>query len=231
MRGFCRSGAQLAENSPGPLLGMELIRRQSLKQQRITDAHEFDSHKLFPSDYIVITLAPRGANLIRSYCSMGDKFNSVFFLRSHRYGSATGIAIMVGRMEPVKKSRGRLPRKLSGCRDVFGDGARLGNRVSVFPHAGQVHLNGFAHQLGSFFHGGASGDASWKVRNVRAVATSGLFEQNGVSHHFNPACFRMLFRVFGSRSIEGWPAIVTRPFLVGCLYWQWLPPKFARSHP
>src|SRR5437899_2555101 len=33
----------------------------------------------------------------------------------------------------------------------------------------------------------------------------------------------MLFRVFGCRSLLGWPAIVTRPFFVGCLYCRWLP--------
>lgn len=113
----------------------------------------------------------------------------------------------------------------SGWRDVFGDRAGLGDRVSVFPHAGKMHPDGAAHQLGSLLLCGASRDASWKVRNVRAVASPGLFEEDGVSHFFNPACLKILFRVFGSRSIEGWPATVTRPFLVGCLNWRWLPSK------
>jgi hypothetical protein len=71
-------------------------------------------------------------------------------------------------------------------------------------------LNSLAHELGGFFLCGAGRDASWKIRNVRAIAGSGFFEQDGVSHfNFSPACVKMLFRVFGSRSIDGWPATVT----------------------
>jgi hypothetical protein len=47
---------------------------------------------------------------------------------------------------------------------------------------------------------------------VRTVAGRGLLEKDGVSHHFSPACFKILFCVFGSKSIDGRPAIVT-PFL------------------
>jgi hypothetical protein len=78
----------------------------------------------------------------------------------------------------------------SGCRDVFGNGAWLGDRVPVFPHAGQVHLNGFAHELGGFFLRGAGGDATAKVRDVRAEPGGGLLEQDGVFHQFKPACFK-----------------------------------------
>jgi hypothetical protein len=52
---------------------------------------------------------------------------------------------------------------------------------------------------------------------VGAVTRGSLFEKNCV-FHFNPACFRILLCVFGSRSIEGCPAMVTRPLLTGCLY-------------
>jgi hypothetical protein len=100
---------------------------------------------------------------------------------------------------------GMRPLHFSGCRDVPGNGAWPGNRFSIFPHACQVHLHGLAHEFGGF-HFAAGRDASWKVWKVRTVAGRCLLEQDGVSHRFSPACFKMLFRVFGFNYIEGWPA-------------------------
>src|ERR1017187_4681299 len=97
-------------------------------------------------------------------------------------------------------------------RDVLRDRLRFWNWLSVLYHASQVHSDGSANQVSGLFECGAGSHASRQIRHVRTVAGLRLFEQNGISH-FSPACFRILFCVFASRSIEGWPAIVTRPFL------------------
>ena len=47
----------------------------------------------------------------------------------------------------------------------------------------------------------------------------------------SPACLSTLFNVPGETSWLGWPAIVTLPFLVGCLYCRWLPRVTTRYQP
>lgn len=96
--------------------------------------------------------------------------------------------------------------------DAFCDRLRFRNWLSVFQDAVYMHSDGPANEVNCFFERRSRSDASGQIRHMRTIACPGLFEQNGVSH-FSPACFRILFCVFGSRSIAGCPAIVTRPFL------------------
>ena len=53
-------------------------------------------------------------------------------------------------------------QRSSGSRrdDVFGDGLRLRNRLPVFPHAGDMHADRAANQVGSFFERRAGSDTS-----------------------------------------------------------------------
>jgi len=74
----------------------------------------------------------------------------------------------------------------------------------------------------------------------RLLSTSALSEVNirrriafqiCVIAHFNPACLRILFCVPGARSSLGFPAIVTTPFFLSCLYCRWLPRVRSRYQP
>src|ERR1035441_10065826 len=94
--------------------------------------------------------------------------------------------------------------------DVFCSGARLRYRITVLSHFFQVHLNSAAHEFCGFLESEAACDTARQVRRVGAVSRSRFFVDNQVLHGFNPACSRMLLRVFGAASSEGWPAIVTR---------------------
>src|SRR5713101_6404477 len=52
--------------------------------------------------------------------------------------------------------------------------------------------------------------------------------------HFSrlsPACFSMAFKVPGGTSKLGFPATVTVPGLLACLYCRWLPRGRASRHP
>src|ERR1035437_3668231 len=120
----------------------------------------------------------------------------------------------------------------NSCRrrlDVFCSGARLRYRITVLSHCFQVHLNSAAHEFCGFLESEAACDTARQVRRVGAVSRSRFFVDNQVLHGFNPACSRMLLRVFGAASSEGWPAIVTLPPIPyrghsGC----WIVRGFAR---
>ncbi len=91
----------------------------------------------------------------------------------------------------------------------------------------KVKLDGLADFPFDFVDSGSGSDASGKVRNIGRVIRSGVFDNDRVAHgspHFpSPACFRMLFSVPGANSSLGLPGTVTRPGLIGCLNWRWLP--------
>src|SRR5260370_14652503 len=46
-----------------------------------------------------------------------------------------------------------------------------------------------------------------------------------------PACRRMLFNVPACKSALSLPGTVTRPFLILCVNWRWLPLVATRVHP
>lgn len=75
------------------------------------------------------------------------------------------------------------------------------DRVLRLPHAGQVHLNGFTHEVGGFIPWWGQWRSILGGRNGRAVAGGSLLEQDGrISFYFSPACFRILIsRVFRSQ--------------------------------
>src|ERR1700682_1726050 len=50
-------------------------------------------------------------------------------------------------------------------------------------------------------------------------------------YFFKPDCLRILFNVPGAKSSLGFPGTVTRPGLLGCLNWRWLPRVTAKYQP
>src|ERR1039457_5358492 len=117
----------------------------------------------------------------------------------------------------------------SGGLDYIRQGSRMRDRFPVFPHSLQVQSHRLPHPALSKFQRSARCDTPRKVRNVSAVPGLGLGVNRGVLgvfhvHYFRPACLRMLFNVPGSTSSLRWPAMVTRPGFLGCLYWRWLLP-------
>jgi len=121
-------------------------------------------------------------------------------------------------------------RPLSSCHDILGQRPGFGDGLPVLSHSGNVQTDRPPDQLRSLSERRARRDAARKIGDVRTETSFGLFEKNGVSH-FNPACFRILLCVFGSRSMDGCPAMVTRPFFVPCLYCRWLPSCTTRRQP
>src|SRR5262245_26920998 len=78
------------------------------------------------------------------------------------------------------------------------------------------------------------GDAAGEIRHISRIVALRLFDHNRVTHHgfsLRPACFNMLFNVPGAKSCPGLPAIVTRPGLIGCRNWRWLPLVATWTHP
>src|SRR5262245_20184878 len=79
----------------------------------------------------------------------------------------------------------------------------------------------------SFLDRRPRGYASRKIRHVSGVVPVSFFDNYRVSHsiayRLSPACLRILFNVPGGKSSLGFPATVTRPVLLGCLNWRWLP--------
>jgi len=70
-------------------------------------------------------------------------------------------------------------------------------------HAFDVELDGFADQLPGLLQGGAGGDATRKVGNVRAITGRGLCKEYCVLIHFRPACLSIDAFDFGSKSSDG----------------------------
>src|SRR5579872_3235230 len=97
-------------------------------------------------------------------------------------------------------------------------------RRAVLAHAGEVKLNSFFHQPFSFLARCAGCDAARQVWDMGAVSRLRLFVYDRVVlHYLRSACLRIVRSPPGAMSSPGCPGIVTRPGLVGCLYWQWLP--------
>jgi hypothetical protein len=92
-------------------------------------------------------------------------------------------------------------------------GRRYG--LTMQTHSFDVELDGFPDQLAGFLQGGACGHAAGKVGDVRAITGRGLCEEYRVLVHFRPACLSIDAFDFGSKSSEGWPAMVTVPGFVG----------------
>src|SRR5579883_3185240 len=53
----------------------------------------------------------------------------------------------------------------------------------------------------------------------------------GSTYFLRPDCLRILFNVPGAKSSLGLPGTVTRPGLVRCLNWRWLPRLATKYHP
>ena len=77
------------------------------------------------------------------------------------------------------------------------------NNVSMDPHAFDVELNCFSHELTRLIPRRCGGNAPGKIRNVGAKARRCRLKENGVPAHFSSACFSIDLSDFGSKSAEG----------------------------
>src|SRR5437773_404153 len=80
----------------------------------------------------------------------------------------------------------------------------------------------------------AGGDAPREVGDVGGIVATCRFDDHSVLHGSpsNWACRQTLLSVPAARSSPGFPATVTRPGLIGCLYWRWLPAwRPGTTHP
>ena len=102
---------------------------------------------------------------------------------------------------------------------------------SIFLYTVNVELNCLPHGMLNLFTRFACCYTPRKIRGVGAIPGLCLFNNDEISIHFNPDCFRILFKVPRASSSLGLPAIVTRPFLNGCLYCLWLPRVATKYHP
>src|SRR5262247_3954296 len=95
-----------------------------------------------------------------------------------------------------------------------------GCSVALFPKPFKMKLDGLAHGFFNTRTSTARGNATGKVWGVCRVACLGLFDNDEVSHGFNPACLNILLSVPGAKSDPGFPAIVTSPGFLSCLNWR-----------
>src|SRR5215471_3856740 len=80
----------------------------------------------------------------------------------------------------------------------------------------------------NFLDSFACRDAARQIRHISRIIAFGLFNHNRVAHQrcsFSPACFK------SAKSSDGLPAIVTRPGLLECLNWRWLPRVATKYQP
>src|SRR6185436_13929439 len=103
---------------------------------------------------------------------------------------------------------------------IFGKCSGRRNGQAILDESFNMHLNGLIHIPLGLISRAARGDAPGQVRRVCRVILAGIFDndEKSVHVHFRPACLRMLLNVPGARSSPGFPAMVTRPGFVGCLY-------------
>jgi hypothetical protein len=107
------------------------------------------------------------------------------------------------------------------------DTAWLGDGQSVSDQTLKMQPDCFAHESLRFRMRCACDAHARQRRDVGAPTRRSLFVYHGPGGQrpsfVNPACLRMLPSVPGATSSLGLPATVTRPGLVGCRYWRWLP--------
>jgi hypothetical protein len=118
--------------------------------------------------------------------------------------------------------------------DVRHRRMRIRDWYTVLAHSLKVKLDRLADVVLDFLNTPARRDAPWQVRNIRGKIVRALLDDNRVFPHgfpVSPACLRTLLSVPVCRSSPGWPGTVTRPFLIACLYWRWLPRVRTCSHP
>jgi len=70
---------------------------------------------------------------------------------------------------------------------IRGNGCRLWNLFSSFPHPLEVKIDGFPDQLQDFLLGLGGGNTARKVGNIGAEVGSCLFDDDGISHGSSPA--------------------------------------------
>jgi hypothetical protein len=125
--------------------------------------------------------------------------------------------------------------RVSSNLNILRRGGRFRQRVTPFPHGGDVQIHSFADKLKGLFSRFPDNCATWQIRYVRAKTVFALFDNHKICHWgcgpFNPACLRMLFSVPGGTSRLGLPATVTVPGLTECVYCRWLPAVLASLQP
>ena len=129
--------------------------------------------------------------------------------------------ISVNPCPSVVHSFGCRPCRLGGDGDVADGGGRFRNGESVFFQTEDVERDGLPQTAKGLGPGSAGGDTPGQIGTVPRKVFPGLLNHHGIFHFFNsfsPACLRTLFAVPLARSSPGFPAMVTLPFFVGCLY-------------
>src|SRR5438874_12508992 len=118
--------------------------------------------------------------------------------------------------------------------DVINSAARLGDGQAVGAKAFDMEFDRLLDFPLAFLDGVADGNAARQVRNICRVVALPFLDHHGVTHarlhHLSPACLRILFSVAGCKSLLGFPGTVTRPGLLGCLNWRWLPRITTCTH-
>ncbi len=138
---------------------------------------------------------------------------------THSTNDASGNSPM--RTDPAKRPRS--DPKL-GCNLAIGGlRARLGNLFSCQPQTINVKRDGIVHLTLDLALRSTGGNAARQIGRIGGVAGRGVFDNDQITVHLSPACFKILFFVPGARSWPGLPEIVTSPRLLECLYWRWLP--------
>ena len=98
-----------------------------------------------------------------------------------------------------------MARHSCGNFDFLDMRRRCWNKVTVHPHAFDMELDRFAHELAGFFQRRGRCHAPRKIGNVSAVARRGELEENDVLAHFSPACFSKISRTSGPSPPRGGP--------------------------
>src|SRR5438094_10625894 len=118
---------------------------------------------------------------------------------------------------------------------VINTAARLGNRQPVGAQAFKMECDRLLDFPMGLLDGVADGNAARQIRNICRVVALPFLDHyrvtHGRLHHLSPACLRILVSVAGCKSLLGLPGTVTRPGLLGCLNWRWLPRIATCSHP
>lgn len=154
-------------------------------------------------------------------------------------GCLSGRKGSIGRTYPAKRTprSARLPccpgsPAPLGCNVAIGSlRARLGNLFSCQPQTINVKRDGIMHLALDLSLRSTGGNAARQIGRIGGVAGRGVFDNDQITVHLSPACFRILFFVPGARSWPGLPEIVTSPRLLECLYWRWLPRVRSRYQP
>jgi len=94
-----------------------------------------------------------------------------------------------------------------------------------------MKLNRVMYDFLNLLLGWSCRNTSINIRRIGRITSCGFLNYNQVFHLLDPACLKILFSVPGAKSWFGFPAIVTKPCCIGCLYCWWLPLVLTKYQP